>query len=620
MIKGVTGCVLSILLAAVLLTSCNTKEAAPSTTAVPTAAKPAVTSAAATKAATVAPTAPSGNTETVSLKKLNGTTMTRTVEVPQSGGSVKVAINADYTAWDPYNTRAVSVGHMQFTGNELIQGNYEIGPQGTQEENWFVGYAARIDLESGELAESWELPDATTIIFHLRKGVRYQNKPPVNGRELVAQDVATWMQWDFERPGLWQNTSFPKESGQRPTSFKALDKYTVELKVPEISQGIMLLQLGDNAYVNPPECWTQYGGWGSDWTKVVGTGPFIIADYVSGTSIRYVKNPDYFEYSAIHKQQKLPYIDSFTQLIIPDVSTRMAAFRTGKIDFLQALVSADAKELLKQRLDIKQSKRPDYFVKIPALRLDKAPFSDLRVRQALNLAVNQQEILDKYYEGDGVLHGVPFPPSTAHAPYYTPFDQLPDNVKMLYGYDPEKAKKLLAEAGYPNGFKTSIVTANLAGDIDLLSLIKAYWAKVGVDLTIDPKENAVYQNLNLNRSWPELLYASAVFTAPDQPVTVTPGHASNLAFINDPYYNELLTAVGRDVIKNPKNFQKTVKDAAVYQLASAWGIWMPRPMVYDVWWPWVKDYDGVYWNGWANMTDWYKYFWVDQSLKKSMGY
>jgi len=101
---------------------------------------------------------------------------------------------------------------------------------------------------------------------------------------------------------------------------------------------------------------------------------------------------------------------------------------------------------------------------------------------------------------------------------------------------------------------------------------------------------------------------------------VTPGPASNLAFIDDRYYDNLLTVVGRDVIKDPKNFQKTLKEGAVYQLASAWGIWMPRPQVYDLWWPWLKDYEGIYWHGWANLTDWYKILWIDQSLKKSMGY
>jgi peptide/nickel transport system substrate-binding protein len=607
---------LSLLLASCATPAATTDPGGLRTSVTPTTSVPPTT------------TKPSGNpTVTVSLKKVDGTSMTRTVEKPQYGGSIKVAIAADYTAWDPYNTRAVSVGHMQFTSTKLIQGNWAIGPAGTQEVDWSVGYAARLDLMTGGLAASWELPDDTTIIYRLKQGIHYFLNPNagqantlVNGRELVADDVATWMQWQFERAGLWQNTSFPKDSGQRPTSYKALDKYTVEIKVPAISQGIMLLQMGANAYTSPPEIWTQAGGWGSDWKKVIGNGPFIIDDYVSGTSIRYVRNPNYFDTSPIHPQDRLPYVDSVTQLIVPDMSTRQAAFRTGKIDFLPSLVSADARAILKQGITVNQNKRPDYFVKIPALRLDKAPFSDLRVRQALNLAVNQQEILDQYYGGDGVLHGVPFPPGVAHAPYYTPFDQLPDNVKMLYSYDPVKARQLLTDAGYPNGFKTSVVTANLEADIDLLSLIKAYWLKVGVDLTIEPKENAVYQSMNLNKTWDAMMYASAVFTAPDQPVTVTPGHASNLAFINDPYYNAVLTSVGRDVIKDPKTFQKIVKDTAVYQLASAWGVWMPRAQVYDLSWPWVKDYNGVYWFGWAGMTDWYKYLWIDQPLKKSMGF
>ncbi len=77
--------------------------------------------------------------------------------------------------------------------------------------------------------------------------------------------------------------------------------------------------------------------------------------------------------------------------------------------------------------------------------------------------------------------------------------------------------------------------------------------------------------------------------------------------------------IGRDMVKNPDNYFKTMKEAGVYELASAWGIWMPAYDTTRVWWPWLKNYGGVSNGGYDNRNDWTKYAWIDQALKKSMG-
>ena len=87
------------------------------------------------------------------------------------------AAGADYSAWDPTMAQAIRCGHMQFTSNELLGGDWAKGPQGTGQTDWQWGWLGDLSLETGELAESWEMPNATTIIYHIRQGARFFLNP-----------------------------------------------------------------------------------------------------------------------------------------------------------------------------------------------------------------------------------------------------------------------------------------------------------------------------------------------------------------------------------------------------------------------------------------------------------
>lgn len=538
---------------------------------------------------------------------------------PKSGGTI-IASGGDISPIDPTTAQAIRVGHMQYTSNELIQGDWTKGPAGTGETTMDWGFLGDISLLSGELCESWKLPDNETIIYNLRKGIFYQDRAPANGREMTAEDVVWNIDYQFNYQGCWQAMSYPPGDARRPTSWKALDRYTVEVKVPASAQAIMLLEIGDNLYVNPPECWTTGDGW-QDWSEVVGSGPFILSDYVVGSSITYNKHPKYFEFDPLHPGNRLPYIDTLKLLIIPDRSSLLASFRTGQIDVLRGFGAAnieEAEDVIKRCPEVKYYKRLGN-ASIAGMRIDKKelPFYDLRVRQAMNLAVNQEEILRDYLKGNGVLLGYPYIPSFEK--FYTPLDEMPANVKMLYSYDPVKAKQLLTEAGYPNGFKTTIACNSAAADE--VSLIKAYLAEVGIDMEIQTMEGGAFFGLWAGRGHTEMIYAPLVgLWAPFEQLCTKKGMYSNVAFIDDPYYADVGKVIGEDMAKNPEKYFKTMKAAGVYELASAWGIWFPARYSYTMWWPWLQNFYGVNWGGWANTEDLYKYFWVDPALKKSMGY
>ena len=132
------------------------------------------------------------------------------------------------------------------------------------------------------------------------------------------------------------------------------------------------------------------------------------------------------------------------------------------------------------------------------MRNDTAPYDDLRVRQALAAAIDMRTIIDNVFGGSGVMLNQPFPavwPET----FYTPLDQLNADTQRAYSYDPDWARELLAEAGYPDGFETEIILPPSGRAVDLFSLIASYWAEIGVTLELQPTDEATIRNLERTR-------------------------------------------------------------------------------------------------------------------------
>ncbi|MBI4187995.1 MAG: hypothetical protein HY529_02190, partial [Chloroflexi bacterium] len=246
------------------------------------------------------------------------------------------------------------------------------------------------------------------------------------------------------------------------------------------------------------------------------------------------------------------------------------------------------------------------------------PWSNLKVRQALVMAIDFNAIIKDYYKGKAELLAYPLVPWPEFLPMFTPIEKQNDVVRDMFTYQPEKAKKILADAGYPKGFNISVLTTSVFTDD--LSIIKFYWEQIGVNMQIDVRENAVFTSISEGKQHKEAV-GQTVNTVPFNLEQYQPVTTSNVNNINDPYLNKTNLAIAADYLFNEPKVWQMQKEFFQYVLEQAYNISLPGPYLYNMWQPWVKNYHGEHYSGgrgiWLFATT---YSWIDQALKKSMGF
>jgi len=485
----------------------------------------------------------------------------------------------------------------------------------------------------GQLAESWEFTDPLTHVVHLRKGVRWQNIPPANGREFTADDVV----FHFNRlysPGIGFTKPSPlrMEIGlQDLISVTAADKYTVVFKFKTLNSESILQTLNGVAQtecIENPDAVKQWGDV-KDWHHAIGTGPFILKDFVSNSSAILIKNPDYWGYDERYPQNKLPYVDTIKFLIIPDDDEAMAAMGAGKIDIMDRVTFKQAQAMQKTNPGILQIPTPRAQAVTIQPRNDRAPFNDIRVRKAMQMAIDLATIAKDYY--GGLVD--PYP-STVTSRYMKgwgfPYEEWPQDLKDEYAYNPTAAKQLLADAGYPHGFKTN-VAADIAVDLDLLQIVKSYFAQVGIEMEIRPMESAACTAfVTIDHKYDQLTYRQyGPFGHTYSPIQAVhrlySNDLSNWLMVNDPvidaFYPKALAANSEDELK------QIVRDMNDRVARQHFAISLLQPMEYSLCQPWLKGYHGqihsIWMGGVGGPSRFSLYgarFWIDQNLKKSMGH
>ncbi len=396
-------------------------------------------------------------------------------QTPKRGGTLTLRM------WDPphfdhilahaYKTHVV----ISFTHSRLLR--HRAGP---------AVRPGALQLE-GDLAESWQQTSDTTYVFKLRRGVRFHAKPPVNGRELTADDV----RYTFER--ILTDAGSANVSMYRSIAkLEAVDRHTVRFTLKEPFAWFLDMLANPMAgAIIARECVEKFG----DLKKpeaVIGTGPYTLEAYRPNVSLTLVRNPHYFV-------PALPYIERVEMLVDEDNASRIAAFLAGKYDlgweFPGAVNRSDwvqlADTLKKRRPGLRTAEFPSNVVNDLAMRTDRPPFQDARVRQAISLAIDRQGLIDATLEGVGVVNG---PVPAALSEWALPIDQLGEGARY-YRYDPAEAKRLLATAGHPGGLAGSVCFSTYGSTllVDTMQLVLKNLKDVGIDARLDQKEYGAYQ-------------------------------------------------------------------------------------------------------------------------------
>src|SRR2546426_3840573 len=344
---------------------------------------------------------------------------------PKRGGVLTRASAWDPPVIDPRLTQ--SVGLFQFAGltsSRLVRYAFPDEASSTND----------LTLK-GDLAESWQSSsDHRLWTFKLRQGVKWQNLPPLNGRELVAADIKYCFE-QYAKEGVQSFTFREIEGIETP------DKHTVRihLQTPNV---LFPQNVAESVTVIFAREILEEDG---DLKKrLVGTGPYILKEHTRKVRIVLQRNPDYYD-------KGRPYVDEYVILSTPDSATRLAAFRTGQSDILHVASPSEVDTVRKTNPAVVVQSYHNTLTPFGlALAQDRPPFNDVRVRRALSLAIDRQKQVDTVFEGHGMLGwGVPYI-------YYQDKPPTAAQLGPWWQFRPADAKKLLAEAGHPNGFETTL--------------------------------------------------------------------------------------------------------------------------------------------------------------------
>lgn len=385
-----------------------------------------------------------------------------------------------------------------------------------------VGFDANFELVP-ELATDWTVaPDATSITFQLREGVTFHD-----GTAFDAQAVADYYGWvlDPDSPEPARGRSLLADI----ESIEVLAPFEIRLDLSK-PNGAMLFNLAlSNARIASP---TSVTAEGADVTREpVGTGPFRFADWLDGQKVVVEANPDYWGEPA--------GADEIHFLETTNASTRVAQLQSGEAHFIEAVP-----EPLVERIDgtdgLSVVVSGSTFARVFELNTKAAPFDDVRVRQAMNLAIDKDVIVEVAYGGNATVMNAPIPRSVfGHA------------AQGPYPYEPERARELLAEAGYGDGFTFSVLTFTGEPYATIGQIMKQMFADVGLTMNLMPTErgalvDAIFQPLETTELEASLVGASTPTGDADRALTVSfysgswPPDSNNWSFYANDRVDELI--------------------------------------------------------------------------------
>ncbi|MDR1514213.1 MAG: ABC transporter substrate-binding protein [Synergistaceae bacterium] len=457
---------------------------------------------------------------------------------------------------------------------------------------------ARSELVPG-LAESWEVTDdGLTYTFNLRKGVKFHN-----GAEFTAKDV----KYTFERM-LWPETEAKNQDFIDPikgstevmegtakelSGVEIVDDYTIKVTLKEpFAPFIASLATPSVSILNMEATEAAGADFGLVPEKTIGTGAYIFDKWVLRDELLVRRNDNYW--------RGAPELDGISWKVVQDADTMRLMFESGEIDVFDTAVAVSQIEYFANNpkyagnLAIGDIADTNYYSFNQRIK----PFDDVRVRKALQMAVDRQGMLDALFGGRGTLsYGIIARGIIGHNP------DLP-----AIPYDPEAAKALLAEAGYPDGFEMTVTQiANQADTLAKNELFQSMMSEIGVKVTIDQMDSAAWYAVRADGDLPSYAtYWAADYNDPDNFIYTffAPGNTVRRSFnFNNEELSKRVVAARAITVPQERIKEYQALEKAIIQDEAAWIPLFQRQHIFVV----NNRVEGfkVSWNGWSD--GWYYY-------------
>ncbi len=322
-------------------------------------------------------------------------------------------------------------------------------------------------------AASYEVSDdACTYTFHLNEGITFTDGAPLNAEAVVANyEAAINPENNWRRRRTFIETIDENTENTRVDSCTAVDELTVQFHLPEPYAPFMNSMT--QFYLISPTALAD-SSW--DYSKQsAGSGPYILEEYAQGDHVSIIRNEDYWG--------EAPSIDRIDFRVVPEAGSRIAALQTGEATAIYPMPT-DQVATVRSAGDINMISIPSTTMRYVTLNTNYEPLSDVRVRQALNYALNQDEYVQVMYSGAAT-------PATSVLPEMVPGYK----AQTPYEYDLDKAKSLLEEAGYADGFEVNIIGDNSTQETKGMTFVMQQLQQAGITVNVQPNEAATNAEL-----------------------------------------------------------------------------------------------------------------------------
>jgi glutathione transport system substrate-binding protein len=360
----------------------------------------------------------------------------------KEGNKLTIAIADNLISMDPHDTNDTLSGSIQATMYEGL-----------------LGFDKDMKMVP-VLAESYEASDdAKVFTFKLKKGIKFHDGTPFNAEAVKA---------NIDRVANPDNKLKRYSLFSLVDKTEAVDEYTFRVTLKEPFGAMLNNFAHPAARIISPEALKKYGKEVSK--NPVGTGPFKFMEWDPSDHLTVEKNPEYWE-------KGLPKVDGIKFKPVPENGARVAMLQTGEADFIYPVPTEQA-ETLNGKDGIVVENKPSIVARYMSMNTTKKPFDDVRVRQAINYAINKEAFLKVVYRGYGGEMDSVIPAGLQFYSKQTPYE-----------YNPEKAKQLLKEAGYENGFETSVWGANNSNAMKAMEFLQQQLGQVGIKVKVEPMES-----------------------------------------------------------------------------------------------------------------------------------